>query len=64
MKKDNNVSVFYYEDSSVGDISACRNNFKIAVHVYILSKKRKFTHTLFSNISKNAYPRKINFSSN
>ena len=30
-KKDNNVSVFYYEESSVGDISACRNNFKTAV---------------------------------
>ena len=30
-KKDNNVSVFYYQESSVGDISACRNNFKIAV---------------------------------
>ena len=31
---------------------------------YILSKKRKFTHTLFSNISQNPYPRKINFASN
>ena len=30
-KKDKNVSVVYYEESSVGDISACRNNFKIAV---------------------------------
>ena len=30
-KKDNKVSVFFYEESSVGDTSACRKNFKIAV---------------------------------
>ena len=30
-KEDNNVSVFYYEESSVGDIIACRNNSKIVV---------------------------------
>ena len=37
---------------------------KVAGQLHILSKKkRKLKHTLFSNISKNTYPMKINFMS-
>ena len=39
--------------------------FKAKIRKFcILNKKRKLKHTLFSNISKNTCPMKINFTSN